>query len=88
MPSKPHDITRGFHKLCQGAPTHREAESAASLKLGGDLVHVKWNSKNKKTLSIDIPIIKFRYQVQGAHKQTAIFSRDNETTQINSPHHT
>lgn len=62
--------------------------SAASLKLGEDLVHVKWNSKNKKTLSIDIPIIKFRYQVQGAHKQTAIFSRDNETTQINNPHHT
>lgn len=66
MPSKPHDITRGFHRLCQGAPARREAESAASLKQGGALLHVKWNSKNKKTLGVDIPIIKFRYQVQGS----------------------
>lgn len=66
MPSKLHDITQGFQELCQGAPSHQEAESTASLKQGGDSLHIKWDSKNKKTQGVDIPIIKFRSQVQGS----------------------
>ena len=84
MPSKPHDITQGFQEACQGAPSHHEAESTASLKQGGDSLHIKWNSKNKNTPGLDIPIIKFRYEVQGSHTHSYFLQGRGETINTNS----
>lgn len=84
MPSKPHDITQGFREPCQGAPSYHEAESTASLKQGGDSLHIKWNSKNKKTPGLDIPIIKFRYQVQGSHTDSYFLQGRGKAFNTNS----
>lgn len=84
MPLKPHDITQGFREPCQGAPSYHEAESTASLKQGGDSLHIKWNSKNKKTPGLDIPIIKFSYQVQGSHTDSYYLQGRGKAINTNS----
>lgn len=59
-------LPRASKSCAKELPPIRRQKALPSLKQGGDSLHIKWDSKNKKTQGVDIPIIKFRSQVQGS----------------------